>query len=555
MAAGTRRLNRTPSQRHHLAWSLLAAALFVAGVWLRGWQLRRQLLIDDEWHALHKLLTSGYADIASHFGLADYCIPLTLFYRALFDLGWLSEWTMHLPPLLAGVALIAAGWRLLKYRFDIATRTIWLGLVSLSPVLVYLSRTARPYTLAALAVLVALFAIVDWWQTRRAGQAITYVVATTIAGWLHLMTLPFALSPLLLFGAITLASLFGAKPQDARITLRRLLLIGTAIAMALLALLLPPLINDWDSLAQKSGGGAVTPRSLWRTWLMLAGTGHAMVGIVMAALTGYGMWRSWQHDRLFTGCVLFSFVLGGSAIIASQPAWIQHPGVLARYLMPMLALLLVFVAHGVANVVARLPNPAVGAGTAVLSLALVFATGPIPDQLHRPNQFYGHARLQFDYDAAHNPYFPQRETIRDGASPFYRSLSALPPGSVTLIEVPWRLESNYVHHDELQRLHRQRIKAGMVGGVCGTSWWGDFSRLSGQLHFREHVPLRELLDGATWGADYLVMRQRPPTGPGGEPAPDWPDVGACLPVLAARFGDPVYRDDDITVFTLASDRH
>lgn len=55
----------------HAAWWVLFAAVLLAAAWLRAEQLATQVLIDDEWHALHKLLHADARDIATHFGLAD----------------------------------------------------------------------------------------------------------------------------------------------------------------------------------------------------------------------------------------------------------------------------------------------------------------------------------------------------------------------------------------------------------------------------------------------------------------------------------------------------
>ncbi len=532
-------------------WLLLAIVFATTGLFLRAWQLRRQILIDDEWHALHKLLGAGYADIASHFGLADYCIPLTLYYRALFDGGLLSEWAMHLPPLLAGLALMAVGFWMLRDVATVATRTIWLGLVALSPVMVYLSRTARPYTLAALAVLIAIFVFTRWWRDRRRGDAIAYVVAATMAGWLHLMTLPFTLAPLLLFGVISLAQSFTrGRRRVSLATLLRLFAMGAAVMLLLAALLLPAFLNDWESLSQKAGMGSVSFESGWRTWLMLSGTGHHVVGVVVLLLAGLGVRPLWRRDRDFAACVLFVLVIGPLAIMLARPDWIQHPGVLARYVLPVLALLLLLVAEGITSLLSRLPLAALRIGLVLALLGASFGFGPIAEALYYPNQFMGHPRFQFDYDAAHNPYRnPAQIQFDSPVSDFYRSLAKSPPASIKLIEAPWRLESPYVPHDYLQTVHRQLVKAGMVSGVCGTSSWGDFSALSDRLRFREFVPVIQLLDGATWDADYLVIRPKPPV-PAGAPIPEWPDMQACMPTLQQAFGAPVFRDQEIIVFAL-----
>src|SRR5919109_356070 len=57
------------------AWVRTHAMMVLAiavGIGLRLYQLPGQILIDDEWHSVHKLLQAGYGDIATHFGFADY---------------------------------------------------------------------------------------------------------------------------------------------------------------------------------------------------------------------------------------------------------------------------------------------------------------------------------------------------------------------------------------------------------------------------------------------------------------------------------------------------
>ena len=63
---------------------------FVAGAWLRYYQLDLQILVEDEWHALHKILRSGFADIYQSFGRSDHSIPLALYDRWLMRQGGLT---------------------------------------------------------------------------------------------------------------------------------------------------------------------------------------------------------------------------------------------------------------------------------------------------------------------------------------------------------------------------------------------------------------------------------------------------------------------------------
>ncbi|MGH8800534.1 MAG: hypothetical protein ACREX7_09840, partial [Casimicrobiaceae bacterium] len=86
----------------------LASCWLIAGVWLRYYQLGLQILVEDEWHAVHKILQSGFAGIFDSFGRSDYSIPLALYDRLLMQHGGLTEWTMRMPMFVAGAALLAA---------------------------------------------------------------------------------------------------------------------------------------------------------------------------------------------------------------------------------------------------------------------------------------------------------------------------------------------------------------------------------------------------------------------------------------------------------------
>jgi predicted membrane-bound mannosyltransferase len=157
------------------AWGALLLVAFVAGTALRVWQLDIQILVDDEWHAIHKLLRSGPLDILTHLGYADYSIPLTLYYQQLQRTIGLSEWGMHVPPLVAGIGLMLVGPRLLAGSFALPARATWTMLVAISPLLVYHSKIARPYALTSLLTFVAIVVFRSWGNQRRPRDAAIYV--------------------------------------------------------------------------------------------------------------------------------------------------------------------------------------------------------------------------------------------------------------------------------------------------------------------------------------------------------------------------------------------
>jgi hypothetical protein len=533
------------------AWTAIAAGALIAGVYLRATQLPAQILLDDEWHAIHKLLHSGAKGILTSFGVADYSIPLTLYYRFLALHGGLSEWAMHVPLLVAGVALLAVAPLLLRREAAPPVLATWVALLAISPLLVYLSRTARPYALTCLLAFVAVIAFRRWWRkdAHPLAWAFVYVAATFLAGWLHLVTLPFTLLP---FAYATIRTLAVPGERDRAHAMLRLIRLGAITVLPLLAALLPPFLGSAVQLAEKTGSDGVTLDSVYRSGLMLIGTGSPWPFALACVLLLAGVRRLARRNGDFIAYVAFLSIGLAVALVFAKPAWVSHPLVFARYMLPALPFALLFVAEGaVACAAAAFARTPVQAATIAIAVLLLFLAGPIPRYLYYPNQFIEHARFQFDYDDAHNPYVQQIPS--EPIPAFYRTLAKRPPGSSTLIEAPWRLESNFIPFPWYQAVHRQNVMIGLVTPVCGVRDFGEYSATETRLRFRNFAHLSEILRGRTYGADYLVMHVKPWTIPPNAPV-EWPDVAACLPAIEATLGAPVFRDDAIVVFDLAGPR-
>lgn len=533
----------TLRDRRAWIWFACAALAFVAGVWLRVWQLHSQVLIDDEWHSVRMLIGADAKTIATHFGYADYCIPLTLYYRWLYDHGALSEWQMHLPLVLAGIAMLLVLPWLLRDRLAWPVRAVWVALLAVSPLLVYLSRTARPYTLDCLLAFVAIIAFERWERGRRVGWAVTYVLATVAAAWLHLLTIVFTLWPFLWFGLPALRDAWRRSPRE----LVRIVALALATVAGLALVLVPPLVGDWRAMAAKAGAGAVEGDTLYRALLMVFGISSPALLGVMTIVLALGIRRVWTRDRRFAAYVLSLSVAGVVTVALSHAAWVQHALTLVRYSLPVVPFVLLFVAEGLVFVVSQLRLPLAACAASVLAMVGLVAAGPIPRYYYYPNQLMGHALFQLDYAPDKNPY----ATLLDlGPVPqFYRDLATRPPGSITLIETPSRLISNYVPDVWYQAIHRQNVKYALAAPVCGGEA-DEFPYTATGTAFRRVARLGDLLDGATWGGDYLVLRlTRWSVPPGLEQG--WPDMEACAAKVSARLGEPVYRDGQIVVFKLA----
>ena len=152
-----------------------------------------------------------------------------------------------------------------------------------------------------------------------------------------------------------------------------------------------------------------------------------------------GIWRRsrreqvtlWRRDRVLAG-YLFASMGGGSrcAHRVARPNWVQHPLVFARYLAPIVPLLLLLAAEGLVSLVAMRSGAAASRGRHRPRSSRCGPTGPLPAQSYVPNQFTGHLRFQFDYDDARNPYVTQR-VPRNPCPRSTASLRARPPGSLT----------------------------------------------------------------------------------------------------------------------------
>jgi hypothetical protein len=511
---------------------------FVAGAALRVWQIDIQIPIDDEWHAIHKLMQAGPLDIFTHVGYADYSIPLTLCYQWLYRTVGLSEWGLHLPPLVASIGLLVIGPRLLASSFALPTRALWTALVAISPLLVYHGRIARPYALTCLLAFVAIFCFRAWREEGRRRGAVVYAVATVLAGWLHAITLPFTLAPFVYYGVRAL------WPLD-RPALARLTKLGVATILPLALLLGPPIVVDWTEFSGKAGLDHVTAESLYRSALMLAGTGSPTLALLLYLLVGLGWHRLHRRDADLAAYLATVIGLGAVTVASSRAGLISHPLVFARYLLPALPFVLLLAAEGGAAALAgtqRRLRPVIASAAVITA----FVAGPIPAWWHYPNQFIAHLRYQFDYDPAHNPYV---QRVRKEPIPaFYADLGARPPGSVTLVETPWRLESHFNALSLYQDTHRQRILIGLVTPACGTFDFGEYPETDSGMRMREFVHLASIIRGEPVAADYLVVHLRP-ANVAAEP-PAWPDMAACLPAIETALGAPVWADERVRVFAL-----
>ncbi|MDT8449272.1 MAG: hypothetical protein RQ847_03780 [Wenzhouxiangellaceae bacterium] len=529
-----------------LAWALIIAI----GAGLRLWHIGDQILIDDEWHALDKLMWAGYQDIFLSFGVADYSIPLTLLFNLLAETIGLTEWRMRALPLLGGTATIILLPLLLRPWLKRDAQLLFGVLLAISPVLIHFSRYVRPYALTLPLGFIAVIALWRWWHEGGRGRAVAAWIAIVLAAWLHPLTLLFTGSALTWFGIAGLVEFH--KRGDAS-HLLRLVTLGATAALATAALILPPLLADPWAMDVKAGVSQLETDTLIRAWELAAGTAQPAMLAAFSLLAIIGAVRLVRRDALFAGYWSFMLATAMLAIVLLQPAWIHHALALVRYTLIAMPMALALAALGTVRLAKRLVS-ALGIGhaataTVAVGVALVlglYFNGPLPRVYQGVNQFTNHLRYQFDYDFERNPVAARMRTVPVPEA--YRRI-VREPGQWQLIEAPWHFESTFSPLSEYQRFHQLPVRIGMISGLC-VDWTHGETRPDADLniHLDEFVFLDQVIEkGATEPLFVVFHRDNPFQD---VQVRTLPDIDACIERFRKAFGEPWHEDDRTIVFRL-----
>lgn len=456
-----------PRDRRFL-WLALLGSVF-AGMGLRIWNLRGQILGGDELHTVRSAVESTVPEILTTYSLADHSLPLTALYRWLLDQGIpLSEIAFRLPSILCGfLALIffpyAFAGRVPRHAVLLFA---WLG--AISPVLVLYSRIARSYLPMLFFGFAAVMAFEAWWRTRSWKWGGAYVLLGALAVWLHLGAATFVAAPFL----FAFGDLFTRPREERWGRLRGLVVLGVAFTLALSTFLLPARDSLERLVTRKSVEQSLSLATVGDVLRLQAGTPSYTVAILfwICALTGFVLLvRDRPRLGMFTLTVSAGHLLG---LLILSPLGLGHPLILNRYLLPILPFVLLWVAHGLGRLWTRKAGGCTGFVAQRYAtrffLLLLFWTGPFLSPGYRDGSFMHHNDF---VDFVH-----PRPTLPDDLVPaVYRDL---PRGPV--LEFPWPTVWNQgrVFHI-YQRIHDRRV---MVSGL------DDDMPRHPRLDFRNEVP-------------------------------------------------------------------
>ena len=521
----------------------------VVGAAIRLDQIREQIVLDDEWHALHAILRFGYWRILTHFGWTDVCIPLAVFDKAVADTVGLSEMWMRLPMLLAGIGSLLVLPLMLRTWLGRSATTSFAWLLAISPLHVFFSRFARPYAISLLLVMVGALAFARWWEDGRPRWKALSVGGFVLAPYFHLSTLPVVLATLVL-GLVGAVGSPRTRPRRAR----EVVSLAAAVALGVAVLVGLPLALDHAALAYKLGRARLGAAMAEGALELVAGTARTplLLALVVLVLAG-GLVLAAERPRLLM--MLAAMALAGpAAILVARPVSVHDPIVAARYCLVALAVTWVLVAVALARgedwLRARgIPCPR-GTLTA-LAVASLFLAGPIPRLHARPNNWTNHGWFQYAYDPARLDWRCPQDVPR-----FYQALAAQPPGSLRLLEAPWWHAWENVYFPCYQHVHRQYMAIGFVApperaaSPSGLPRAAELPLLApgGPFRFRNFVHVSDDAGLRRRAIRYVVFHRSLEEEMGVDSVDYRVDIAPWIVYYRSRYGTPVWEDDTLVAF-------
>ncbi len=345
-----------PSKNNNRIFVLALALGALAGIFLRLYLLKDQVFADDEWHCLYYAIGKSPWWLLTHFSIPGAtCIPLN-FYTALLGatVGW-SEMLLRLPSLVCGILCVIVC--PLLARPIIRTRpAAWLALLlAISPVLIFYSRIARPYSAVAFFGFAALLFAAHWARFGDRRSAALYVGSSVMAVYFHVFAIVTVMTPVAAGILCQLPKPITEKQKQAPMPVKppilHWLLAGAAIVVLSGLLMLPAVIHLLESkFYYVAFTGALTHRSWPRVAMFFAGTREMVLIILFLSALLAGIISQCRRNPWFGWMLVSLYPLHALALFVSRPDAAQSAIILVRYSIPLVPVSLLFAACGIQTV-------------------------------------------------------------------------------------------------------------------------------------------------------------------------------------------------------------
>lgn len=538
----------TKIESKSLGFYLIFLAITAVGIYLRLDQFTLQVLLDDEWHVVHQLLVKGPKELFLTFGRSDFSIPLALFYWLELKLFGLSEAGMRWPMMLAGLATLLVLPLYVRKFFSDQVALLFAALLGVSPMLLIYSRTARPYALTLLLSILAVGAFHKFVGTEKASfkLGLVYMICAVASAWLHLISLALVIAPFLTFGAPALLHRNWSE-------IGRIFWLGFIMLAVLLAVVLPPLMSHPEALFLKLGAQTPTAGTILGALFVWFGTGSkgvVLVGVVLAIYGFKPLWRDFPLSRSF----ILGLGLTCGLILFTQPAWVQHPLTLARYLLPVIPLLLLAISIAVFQLAEMLAERLdigskrnISFALSVLILLFVVYYSPLPKILTNPNSNSLHSVYQFDFRNEKNLVALYQKDFP--VSQFWHKLASFPRDSIKIAAGPFSFETQHWDAARWEQISHQRVMPGYLDGFCAENRWGEVPN-DQRFRFKNVGYLSEKNDLVSRGFD-LVIYQKPFKVKTYQGEKEFGmETAGCETIIREQFPTPIYEDRWLMVISL-----
>lgn len=448
----------------------LTIMLILLGFYLRLDQFFIQILIDDEWHAIHKILNSTPDQIFKSFGHADYSIPLTLLYWFEAKYFGLSELLMRWPMMLCGILTIILFPFYVFRRFGAYYGLGFTLLLACSPILIIYSREARPYAITLFFAYVSIWLFYKYYKncTHPVLYIFLYTLVASLAIWMHLIIAMYVFAPFVL----EFIKIFMKSTSNKLSKFKKLIYLGLPSAILLMIVLIPPFLHDMASLSVKSGHDSPTIDTVFEALFLSFGTTSVVLVILFTIISFLSLPLLLKKSEIIVNIVL-GFMLTLLVILIVKPAWVHVPITFLRYVLPIVPVMLLSIVEGFISFhkLMNKKNLIYITPFAILLISSGYLlTSPIWGLIKKPNSHTQH--LVFSISFKQNTNVIKNILEKHPFSPFWKTLRNQ-PNRYKIAIAPWYFESNNWDGPIWENLSKQHIIPGYLIDLCTKKRYGE----------------------------------------------------------------------------------